>query len=76
MGLTLSGNVKVAELYDRDHVLRALDAAHWIVKDAAEALGVSRQALYDAMERLQIERRAPDPAVKRAAHARRPGNAA
>lgn len=50
-------------LDDPNRLKAALEAADWIVIDAARALGVSRQAVYDAMKRHGIERQAPDPSV-------------
>ncbi len=48
-------------LDNRAALLAALRGAHWIIKDAARALGCSRQAIYDAMRRHDIERQPPDP---------------
>lgn len=48
-------------LASRERLETALATADWIIKDAARALGVSRQAIYDAMERHGIERRPHSP---------------
>ena len=41
---------------DRDSVVAALARAHGVVAQAAQELGLSRQALYRRMERLGIAR--------------------
>lgn len=50
-----------AVLDDKAAVVRALRAARWVLKHAAQELGVSRQTLYAAMERHGIKRRPMSP---------------
>jgi hypothetical protein len=47
----------------RETVRAALISAEWNVRAAAEALGVTRQAVYLAVERFKIRRRAEAPEV-------------
>ena len=45
------------ESVEREHILKALDAAAWNVSQAARALGMERTNLHKRMRALGIERR-------------------
>lgn len=55
-GLTKSSVQEARESAERDHILRALDAADWNVSSAARALGLERTNLHKRMRALGVTR--------------------
>jgi len=56
---TAQANVSTLEAAERDHILRALEEAHWVVggtNGAAARLGMKRTTLQSRMQKLGLER--------------------